>query len=256
MLFFSQKFFFKNKLSVERELSIEPYWYKYAYVDLFSKVGAHIGHTIKNTVRQSAWMIYGYKWDLSIINLSLTVIAIKSGFILASACASKARPFWFITQDKTFYRYSRYLAIKCGEFSSTLYWIRGMASNFGIISTTYFSRRPKFVFMRKDHLFDFNFSDWFFTRLTWPGGVLLSSIFYSSFATSDALKGKIGCIGLLDTNADSKTCNLAVPSNDDSIDWVVFINDIFSEYILIKKLWGVLRWYYYVVKRSNRFSFF
>jgi hypothetical protein len=88
-----------------------------------------------------------------------------------------------VTQDKTFYRYSRYLAIKCGEFSSTLYWIRGMASNYDVINGSYFIRRPKYVFMRKDKLYDLNYAEWFLTRLSWPGGVLVSSVFFSGFAT-------------------------------------------------------------------------
>jgi len=66
--------------------------------------------------------------------------------------------------------------------------------------------------------------------------MLVSSVFASRFATRDALKGFVGCIGLLDTNADSQNCVLAVPANDDSVDWIVFINDVFSEYILFKKM--------------------
>lgn len=49
---------------------------------------------------------------------------------------------------------------------------------------------------------------------------------------------------------------MAIPSNDDSIDLVVLINDIFSEYILVKKLWTILRWFYYVACKTNRFIFF
>ena len=116
MLFFSKSKFLNSEGLIEHKTSINPYWYKYAFVNLFSSVGAHIGHSFKNTIRQAAWMIYGYKWGLSIINLSLTISLIRSAFVLASFCASKARPFWFVTQDKTFYRYSRYLAIKCGDF--------------------------------------------------------------------------------------------------------------------------------------------
>jgi ribosomal protein S2 len=48
--------------------------------------------------------------------------------------------------------------------------------------------------------------------------MLISSVFSSSFATTDALKGIIGCVGVLDTNANSTDCVLALPSNDDSID--------------------------------------
>ena len=110
--------------------------------------------------------------------------------------------------------------------------------------------------MRKDNLFDLTFTDWFFTRLSWPGGMLVSSVFFSNFATKDSFKGFVGCVGLLDTNALADFCLLAVPSNDDSVDWVVFVNDIFSEYILLKKLWAVLRWYYFLSKRSSFFPFF
>jgi ribosomal protein S2 len=121
MLFYTDLFTTNRYNVLEKDVSQDPYWYKYAFVNLFSNVGAHIGHSINNTVRQAAWMIYGFKWDLVIIDLSLTITAIKSSFILASCCAAKHQPFWFVTQDKGFYKYSRFLAIKCGEFSSTLY---------------------------------------------------------------------------------------------------------------------------------------
>jgi hypothetical protein len=135
-------------------------------------------------------------------------------------------------------------------FSSTLFWIRGMASNYDVINSAYFTRRPKYVFMRKDRLYDLNYSEWFLTRLSWPGGVLVSSVFFSDFATRELLKGRIGCAGLLDTNMSSKYCNLAIPCNDDSIDWIVFINDVFSEYILVKKLVGLLNWHYLYLKEK------
>lgn len=66
-------------------------------------------------------MIYGYKWDLVIINLVLTMNSVKALFTAVGLCVRRNRPFWFVTQDKSFYRYSRYAALKCGEFSSTLY---------------------------------------------------------------------------------------------------------------------------------------
>lgn len=142
------------------------------------------------------------------------------------------------------------------RFSSTLYWIRGMACNYAVVTGHFFIRRPKYVFMRKDRLFDLNFSEWFLTRLTWPTAMLVSSVYFSSFVTREAFTGIIGCVGLLDTNANSKNCTLAIPSNDDSIDWIVFVNDVFSEYILLKKLWCVLRWHYFISKKVDRLFFF
>lgn len=34
-----------------------------------------------------------------------------------------------------------------------------MASNFGEVCTNFFLRKPKFVFMRKDHLYDLNYAN-------------------------------------------------------------------------------------------------
>ena len=57
-----------------------------------------------------------------------------------------------------------------------------------------------------------------FNKITWPTAMLVSSVYFSSFVTREAFTGIIGCVGLVDTNADSKNCTLAIPSNDDSID--------------------------------------
>lgn len=116
MHYFITKHFPNSYNILQKELGLIIYWYKYAYINLFSTVGAHIGHSIRNTIRQASWLIYGYKWDLTIINLALTMKFIKTAFILATLCVSKFRPFWFVTQDKSFYRYSRFLSVKCGDF--------------------------------------------------------------------------------------------------------------------------------------------
>lgn len=256
MTFFSNMIV-QNRDGTERLSTVHNvFWYKYLYTSIFSSTGCHVGHSVWNTVREASWMIYGYKWDLVIINLVLTISSVKALFSAVSLCVYRNRPFWFVTQDKSFYRYSRYAALKCGEFSSTLFWIRGMASNFGEVCTNFFLRKPKYVFMRKDFLYDLNYADWFFTRLCIPGGMLLSSIYTGEFIAKDAFTGFIGCFGVLDTNASSRYCIYPLPSNDDSIDWIVFINDIVSEFILYKKLWSVLKWYYFILKKPLKFGFF
>jgi len=247
---------FSKKIVFSTFIYYDHAWYKYLFDHFFSRVGAHIGHSVKNTIRQAGWMIYGYKWDLSIINLSKTIYAIKSAFVFICRASVKAKSIWFISQDKIFSKYIRYLAIKCGEFSSTFYWIRGLISNYIMISSFFFLRRPNSVFMRKDWLLDFTYSDWFFTKLRIPGCIFISSIYANMFQTKEAYQARIGCIGLVDTNTNSKICTLAIPANDDSLDWIVFIHDIFSEYILYKKLGMLLRWYYYIIVRRQRLSYF
>lgn len=38
-------------------------------------------------------MVYGYKWDIVIIDLSLTIYSIKSAFVLVCLCATKVSLF-------------------------------------------------------------------------------------------------------------------------------------------------------------------
>lgn len=45
MLFFSKKRSFNSENFFEYKFGTNPYWYKYAFVNLFSTVGAHIGHS-------------------------------------------------------------------------------------------------------------------------------------------------------------------------------------------------------------------
>jgi len=54
MLFFSRSSYLNSENKVEVFFGMIPYWYKYAFVNLFSSVGAHIGHSFKNTLRESA----------------------------------------------------------------------------------------------------------------------------------------------------------------------------------------------------------
>ena len=74
-----------------------------------------------------------------------------------------------------------------------------MASNYKAISDLYFVRKPKYVFMRKDNLFDLNFSEWFLTRLGVPRLMLVSSIYFSPFPSKESIRARIGCLGLVDT---------------------------------------------------------
>jgi len=55
MLYFKEKLFLNQFNFYESDaFGMDTYWYKYTYYKLFSSVGAHIGHTLKNTVRQAA----------------------------------------------------------------------------------------------------------------------------------------------------------------------------------------------------------
>ena len=45
----------------------------------------------------------------------------------------------------------------------------------------------------------------------------------------------IPCMGIVDTNTHAQSCSIAVPGNDDSIECIIFYNELVSEYILFRK---------------------
>lgn len=93
------------------------------------------------------------------INLSKFVNFFRVGFYLVNLAVFRNRAVWFANRDKTFDRFIRFFATRCGEFSSTFYWIRGMVSNYRYVSMAgnflvHFNNLAK---SRKELLMDFNF---------------------------------------------------------------------------------------------------
>jgi len=220
-------------------------------------VGVHIGHSYKNSLYESGWMIYGFRKELLIINLFKFVTMFRLGFDIISHAVNKKNPIWFINLDPSFDRYTRFAAEKCGEFSSTVYWIKGMLSNFSEIAKSYrkLSRLSLFVKNRKNKLFDKNYKRWIFTRYTWPRAVFISSIESSYFAANEANSFQIPSLGIVDTTTDSQASSLAVPGNDDSLECIVFYNNMVCEYILYKKFVGVAIWFSYLRKSQRLLDF-
>lgn len=40
-----------------------------------------------------------------------------------------------------------------------------------------------------------------FNKVNVPGGMLISSIYFSDFPTKESFQAKVGCVGIADTNA-------------------------------------------------------
>lgn len=113
-------------------------------------------------------MIYGYRGGVCLIDMSKFMLMFRLGLVTIASAVARRKPVWFVTQDRPLGRYLKYYAQKCGEFASTFYWIRGMLSNFRVVS----SLAESYYFMsdilknRRRFLFDTNFEEWFYTRHT------------------------------------------------------------------------------------------
>lgn len=216
-------------------------------------LGVHLGHNYENSLIESAWMVYAFRERLLIIDLFKFLRIIRIAFDVIKHAINKRCPIWFVNLEPSFDRYTRIAAEKCGEFSTTLYWIKGMLSNFGKTTKSFLklSKLNRFVKNRKNRLFDINYKRWLFTRYTWPRAIFISSVESSYFAANEANSFLIPSIGIVDTTTDSQTSSVAVPGNDDSLECIVFYNNMICSYILYRKIVGVVIWFFNV-RRARR----
>ena len=205
--------------------------------------GAHIGHTIKNTLFMASWMLFSIRQDVWMINLFKTIYMFKIGFKIIKAVVSRCGPIWFINMDKAMKLYIKFSANNAGEFYICDYWCKGIVSNFkevhksfrNLVSDTSISAmKPKKI--------DFFQKSWFFTRFSWPRFLFVSNILSCPSSASEALNLGIGCLAIVDTNISSQAINIAVPGNDESSSSIIFYNELVCTYILLCKFKSIILW--------------
>jgi len=57
----------------------------------------------------------------------------------------------------------------------------------------------------------------------------------SAAPVKEALYLGIPCLGVVDTNTPTNVVSIPFPGNDESIDCMVFYNDIIANYVLLRK---------------------
>jgi small subunit ribosomal protein S2 len=228
---------------------------KFEYVNLI-RLGVYIGHN-KAALLYSAWMVAGFRGKMVLMNLYKFVKMFRIGFSNVDGSITKYRPVWFLNGSKMFKDHIAFFASQCGEFYSSEYWIRGMLSNFRVVNKAYlkYSTKTKLAFSRKRLRFNINYEKWLFTRFTWPGVVFVTSVLNSYFMVNEARYAKVPCIGIVDSDAASQGCTIAVPGNDDSLVCVIFYNRIISDYIIYKKFLLSILWFFWIRKGKRLLSF-
>ncbi len=101
--------------------------FSYNYLMLY---GVHVGHSFLNSVFYTAWLVYSYTQNILILNLFKTIKGMKSGLAAIKAAVGSYNPTWFINLDQAAGIPVRHLAMSCGEFSATSFWINGFISNY------------------------------------------------------------------------------------------------------------------------------
>jgi len=218
--------------------------------------GVHIGHTKFNTLFMTAWMLYWNRQNTWIINLFKTIYMFKIAFKCLKFVISKNCPIWFINLNKVIEGFVKFFANKCGEFFLCNYWINGMISNFKEIHKYYKISVDNFIAFNYKEKYKFFYDNWIFTRFTWPRFLFISNVKNSASVVRESLGSDIYCLGIVDTDVKSNSLNLPIPGNDESINSILFYNELISNYILIWKFKNVLLRLNNLRKNSKLISYF
>jgi ribosomal protein S2 len=229
------------------------------YSLVFSQItsfGVLVGHRLLRNYVYSSWMIYGFRHDLLIISISTFINMLRIGFLFLDTAVFAGSPIWFAGKDKIYSYLSEFAAISCGEFSCTIDWINGVLSNFYVVFNSLRTLTKLSKNIRPRKYINIDLSNWLFTRFSWPRVVFVASVLNSFFISSEATALKIPCIGIVDTNAPSQTTTIAIPGNDDSLNAVLFYNEIVSSFIMFRKAFNVLMWFVSIRRSSRVLTFF
>lgn len=219
--------------------------------------GVHIGHKFENTSLYSAWMVYGVRQQIVIINLFKFVYMFKVGFNSLEHIIRFFGPIWFINLDSFSDRYVRTPAQDCGEMWVTKFWINGMVSNYASVFNSFRNsfRRSKIAKRGYDRKFDDLFRHWTYSRYSWPRVLFISNITRSYSACREGISLGVPCLGIVDTNTKSNSVSVAIPGNDESMLSIVFYNYLVSAYIMIKKFCAIFVWLNLIRSKSRVMSF-
>lgn len=207
--------------------------------------GVHVGHSFFNSIFYTTWLVYSYTQNILILNLFKTIIGMKSGLTSITAAVGSYQPIWFINLDQAAGIPVRFLAMTCGEFSATSFWVNGFISNYASVYNTYRKLRKIswFAYPTRNKNTKDSYKLWYLTRCTWPRTTFISNISASYQPAKESLYVGIPCIGIVDSNTYTHVVSIPIPGNDDSLDCLVFYNDFIAKFILLKKYYLVIIWY-------------
>jgi len=203
-----------------------------------------LGHSIFNTILLSSWLIFSIRGKNTILNLYHTIKMLKLSYTLLKYVINMGFPFWFVNFDLTKEDIIKNNAFKSGEFYVTRRWIRGLISNFFIITKAYRQYLIKKDFIDSNKVKDL-FEKWVFTRFTWPRAIFISNVKSAFIVSKEALSARVPSIALVDTDVKTFLYNIPIGCNDDTIESIGFMNSIMSQYILRFKYKKILIWYYF-----------
>jgi len=219
--------------------------------------GVHFGHGVSRWNPKMAPYIFAKRGNIHIIDVKKTLKGLLIAKQLLAEVVSSGKDVVFVGTKRQAQKAVENIAEKCGMHYVSQRWLGGMLTNFRTIRSR-LQRLEQLEAMVEDGTLDSE-SKKQASRLKremrkikanlqgvrnmsrLPGAVVVVDAKKEYLALREAGKLEIATIGLLDTDSDPDTVNVAIPANDDSIRAVELLLNELADAVAIGKTMTAVR---------------
>ena len=219
--------------------------------------GVHFGHGVSRWNPKMAPFIFAKRGNIHIIDVKKTLKGLLIAKQLLAEVVSSGKDVVFVGTKRQAQKAVEDIAEKCGMHYVSQRWLGGMLTNFRTIRSR-LQRLEQLEAMVEDGTLDSE-SKKQASRLKremrkikanlqgvrnmsrLPGAVVVVDAKKEYLALREAEKLEIATIGLLDTDSDPDTVDVAIPANDDSIRAVELLLNELADAIAIGKTMTAVR---------------
>ena len=219
--------------------------------------GVHFGHGVSRWDPKMAPFIFAKRGNIHIIDVKKTLKGLLIAKQLLAEVVSSGKDVVFVGTKRQAQKGVENIAEKCGMHYVSQRWLGGMLTNFRTIRSR-LQRLEQLEAMVEDGTLD-NESKKQASRLKremrkikanlqgvrnmsrLPGAVVVVDAKKEYLALREAKKLDIATVGLLDTDSDPDTVDVAIPANDDSIRAVDLILNELADAVAIGKTMTAVR---------------
>ena len=219
--------------------------------------GVHFGHGVSRWDPKMAPFIFAKRGNIHIIDVKKTLTGLLIAKKLLAEIVSSGKDVVFVGTKRQAQKAVESIAEKCGMHYVSQRWLGGMLTNFRTIRSR-LQRLEQLEAMAEDGTLESE-SKKQASRLKremrkikanlqgvrnmsrLPGAVVVVDAKKEYLALREAKKLDIATVGLLDTDSDPDTVDVAIPANDDSIRAVDLILNELADAVAIGKTMTAVR---------------
>jgi len=213
--------------------------------------GVHFGHSVSRWNPKMAPFIFAKRGNIHIIDVKKTLKGLLIARKLLAEVVSSGKDVVFVGTKRQAQKATEAVANKCGMHYVSERWLGGMLTNFRTIRSR-LQRLQQLEAMQEDGSLESESKkqasrlkremrkiksnlDGIRNMSRLPGAVVVVDARKEYLALREARKLGISTVGLLDTDSDPDTVDVAIPANDDSIRAIDLILSELADAVAIGK---------------------